>query len=275
MIKEENKIFGVIYKSTVLAPESSFHSKIYIGKSICKSVEKFYESRYTGSGRLITYITNKYSKENIETEVIYVMFDNDIQTGPEKHKQLGEWEKHFIKLYDSQNPKIGINLTIGGNSNNGTTYGQKRTEDWKKEQSKRIKNVGYKISNTLKNYYKIHGGTRKGKITSEITKQKQKKSANVRWSNPEERKRKSERNKKYYKTLDGIKHRNKIKNTLTGRKDSYITKKRKSDAQKRRNYIGVIRNFKLICKKCKTEFIGTSGNQKLCLNCKNIKLKNE
>jgi hypothetical protein len=133
-------LFGVIYKTQISILESSFYNKIYIGKRICKSTNEFYESKYVGSSIVITRLVKKYSKENIRTEIIYMMFDNDIQTKKEKHQQLSEWEKHFIKLYDSQNPEIGINLTSGGDGFHG-----KQSSKWI------IKRV---ISR--KKYYELH-----------------------------------------------------------------------------------------------------------------------
>lgn len=259
-----NNLFGIIYKTVVLEKTSRFYNKIYIGKRLCNVIEDFTKSNYFGSGKIIQRVVAKYGIKSIKTEPIYLIFDNDITTDREKHKQLGEWEKHFIKLYNSRNPEIGINLVEGGY---GGIAGYKFTKKQKKEQSRRLKKVASKISGTLKNYYKTHENKNLGTVRTKITKQKQSEAANKRWSNPEERKKKSKFNINYYKTQKGQTQINNIRNTLIGRKDSEDTKRKKSEAQLKRNYTNVIRDFKLICHRCGNSFIGTSGNQKWCKQC--------
>ena len=152
-----DKLFGVIYKSTVLEPLSSFHNKIYIGKLQSKSIENFNNSNYVGSGKYIQRVIGKYGKEKIKTEILYYMFDNNIQTKKERKKQLGIWEKHFIKLYDSRNLEIGMNITPGGEggignfgANKGIVYtGEKREKFKKSEEAKKRMSLARKKYNLL------------------------------------------------------------------------------------------------------------------------------
>lgn len=122
----EDQLFGVIYKSTVLIPESSFYNKFVIGKHKCNSIDEFYKSRYVGSSRIISSIKNKYGIDGIKKEVIYCLFNNDTMTTKEKGKILSDFEIHFIKLYESYtNPKIGMNLTPGGDGHVPDNRGKK------------------------------------------------------------------------------------------------------------------------------------------------------
>jgi hypothetical protein len=195
----KNPLFGVIYKSTVLLPKSSLNSRFVIGMRKCNSVENFKQSGYIGSSKLISRVVKKYGKDCIKTDIVYMMFDNSMDEII-KRKQLGEWEKHFIKLYDSQNPKIGLNLTMGGDggntllclsekekqkrnikiSKNNAHYSRKRTEEEKRKNrelhlGRQSKMKGRKMPvnhsiNTSKGhlkYYKTHDGPNKGKKFSE------------------------------------------------------------------------------------------------------------
>jgi hypothetical protein len=83
-----------IYKTT-----NVINNKIYIGQ--CKRQVDY----YLGSGKLLKRAIIKYGKNNFINEIIYWSFDVD---------NLNEKEKHFIKLFKSQDKMIGYNITAGG-----------------------------------------------------------------------------------------------------------------------------------------------------------------
>jgi hypothetical protein len=199
-----DQLFGVIYKSTVLVPESSFYNKFVIGKCVCKSVKQFKNFNYVGSSKYIKNVAHKYGRDEskIKVEVIYQMFDNAIQTRKEKHKELGKWEIHFIKLYDSQNPEIGMNLTSGGGgiydlseesrkimslkAKNRLPKTQEQYEYWKKSFKGGNKGKKRTIEQNENNkkqqlkYYETHDGHNKGKKFNDEWRQKLKDSAKKR-----------------------------------------------------------------------------------------------
>ena len=86
----------IIYKTTNL-----INSKIYIGKACGKNVT----NNYLGSGKHIKASINKYGKENFKR----VTIDKS-----ETHKELCLKEIFWIDFYDAKNPKVGYNITIGG-----------------------------------------------------------------------------------------------------------------------------------------------------------------
>ena len=95
----------IIYKITNL-----INNKVYIGLTTLtlakrwnahKAVSKYKNSHLYQSIR-------KYGVQNFIIEEI---------DSTDNFKKLGELERYYIKLYDSQNPKKGYNITAGGESN--------------------------------------------------------------------------------------------------------------------------------------------------------------
>jgi len=89
----------IIYKTTNL-----INGKIYIGKAIDKS------SGYLGSGKILKVAIKKYGRENFHKEIIDLAGDLD------EHR---EKEIFWIDFYKSRDPKIGYNITKGGEGFSG------------------------------------------------------------------------------------------------------------------------------------------------------------
>lgn len=104
-----------IYKITNL-----INNKIYIGQTKYSVNESIL---YLGSGKLILNAIKKYGVENFKKEII---IDNIINK-----TLLCELEKHYIRLYNSNNSKFGYNLSAGGES----TLGYKFTLEQRKNLS--------------------------------------------------------------------------------------------------------------------------------------------
>lgn len=135
---------GVIYKTTNL-----INSKIYIGKRIF-SKDKFYRSKYYGSGKILKESIKKYGLENFSREVLEEV-NNDL---------LDEREIYWIEKYNATNKEIGYNLTKGGNSKYGREIGIMPDETKKK------------ISYSVSKYLNENGHPFKDKNHTEETKQK-------------------------------------------------------------------------------------------------------
>ena len=132
-----------IYKTTNLIDK-----KIYIGKT------QKNRKGYLGSGIYLKRAVKKYGKENFIIEIIEDgIIDKDL---------LCEREKYWIRFYDARNPKIGYNLTDGGDGFSGN-----HSEDTKKRLS--ILKIGGK--HTQEHTDKIAAGNR-GKVVSSEAKQK-------------------------------------------------------------------------------------------------------
>ena len=84
-----------IYKTVNL-----INNKIYIGQHNGK------RDSYLGSGKRLKYAINKYGRNNFKKTIL---IEGDFEQG-----ELDELEQYYIKLYNSNNPKIGYNLTKGG-----------------------------------------------------------------------------------------------------------------------------------------------------------------
>lgn len=85
-----------IYKTTNL-----INGKIYIGQTKNKY-------KYIGSGNIIKKAIKKYGFNNFKFEII---IEGDF------NKELTDHlEKHYIRLYNSTNNKIGYNISEGGYS---------------------------------------------------------------------------------------------------------------------------------------------------------------
>lgn len=92
---------GVIYKIVNLV-----NGRIYIGKRVFNS-NKFMNSNYFGSGRLLKQDISKYGINSFIRGII-----EEVELS-----SLEERERFWIKHYNSNNLEIGYNLTTGGNGN--------------------------------------------------------------------------------------------------------------------------------------------------------------
>lgn len=93
--------YGYIYKIT-----NKVNGKIYIGQ---KKSEVFVES-YWGSGIYISSSIKKYGIENFYCEIIEWCDSRDM---------LNEREIYWIAKFKSNDPKVGYNLTNGGDGTSG------------------------------------------------------------------------------------------------------------------------------------------------------------
>src|ERR1035437_4483818 len=117
-----------IYKLT-----NKINGKIYIGKTI-KSIEQRWRCHRNQSkrkGKCKSHLYNAIRKDGTNNFVLRMVEECCSEYG---NKQ----EQYWIKFYNSTDPSIGYNLTIGGD-------GGIVSDECKK-----------KISNTLKEYYKTH-----------------------------------------------------------------------------------------------------------------------
>lgn len=85
----------IIYKITNL-----INNKIYIGQYSGN------DKHYLGGGRILQLAQKKYGRKNFKKEIIIANITNQ--------NLLNELEKHYIRLYNSQNRKIGYNIQSGG-----------------------------------------------------------------------------------------------------------------------------------------------------------------
>lgn len=104
----------VIYKTT-----NTVNGKIYVGQ------DSNNDPNYLGSGVLLSKAVEKYGKQNFIKEVLEQCSTKE---------ELNEREKYWIKELNTQNSKIGYNLSEGGRG--GNTY----TEEIKERVSKQLKN---------------------------------------------------------------------------------------------------------------------------------------
>ncbi len=96
-------MWGYIYKVTCIAPGVD-KGKIYIGQH----AKAKFSYKYKGSGSLITAAKIKYGEDYFKVELIERCKDQ---------KELDEREQYWIKYYDSTNPLIGFNQSVGGRLN--------------------------------------------------------------------------------------------------------------------------------------------------------------
>lgn len=116
-------MFGYIYKTTNL-----INGKIYIGQ---KQSQRFVEN-YKGSGKLIKAALLKYGNENFICEILEWC---------ENKQQLNEREKFYIALYNSRDFDIGYNISKGGDGGD-VFHSLPQTQQ---------KEVRQKLKNSLKN----------------------------------------------------------------------------------------------------------------------------
>lgn len=93
-------MYGYIYLT-----RNKVNNKIYIGQHKADN----YDENYIGSGKLLKRSIEKYGIEN---------FENNIIKKCNSQKELDEYEKYYIKEYNSQNLEIGYNIADGGNGGN-------------------------------------------------------------------------------------------------------------------------------------------------------------
>ena len=102
----------IIYKITNLV-----NNKIYIGQTNGN------RKSYLGGGKILKLAFKKYGRYNFKKEVIIEGNFNRFLTD--------ELEKHYIRLYNSTNKKVGYNLENGGEGHPG----KKHTEETKLKMS--------------------------------------------------------------------------------------------------------------------------------------------
>ncbi len=88
--------YGYIYKTTNLV-----NGKIYIGQH----KGSYLDSSYFGSGFTLQKAILKYGVNNFTCEILELCSNK---------KQLDDKEKFYISQFNSTNPKIGYNISIGG-----------------------------------------------------------------------------------------------------------------------------------------------------------------
>jgi len=93
----------IIYKITNLV-----NNKIYIGQTNGN------RKNYLGGGKILKLAFKKYGRCNFKKEIIIEGEFNRLLTD--------ELEKHYIKLYNSTNKKVGYNLENGGEGHPGKKH---------------------------------------------------------------------------------------------------------------------------------------------------------
>jgi group I intron endonuclease len=135
----------IIYKLTNIV-----NGKIYIGQDSKNN------TKYLGSGVYLANAQKKHGKENFTKEVIEHCKDID---------ELNQRERYWIAFYNSTDPKVGYNLSPGGNS----TLGWHMTDEQKAAMSKRQR--GKKLSPATIAKLKLTGRG-KGKKVSQDQREK-------------------------------------------------------------------------------------------------------
>lgn len=96
-----------IYKIT-----NKINNKIYIGLTTCSLKYRWSkhltESRNINNTKPLYQAIRKYGENNFCIEILETTED---------FQYLGELERKYIKLYNSQNPSFGYNITAGGEKN--------------------------------------------------------------------------------------------------------------------------------------------------------------
>lgn len=114
-----------IYKTTNLIT-----GKIYVGKQKKKT------KSYLGSGVHLKSSIKKHGKENFKKEIL--------EEGITDNKILCEREKFWIKELKSQDPKIGYNISNGGDGNEGYKASPETLEKLRKKQLKLWENKEFR-----------------------------------------------------------------------------------------------------------------------------------
>lgn len=97
-------MYGYIYKTTNLVTK-----KIYIGQHVAGR----FTTKYLGSGTLLRGAVLQYGRKNFIVELLYRC---------NNQAELDEQEELFIKKYNSRDPNIGYNQSIGGRENDRKTF---------------------------------------------------------------------------------------------------------------------------------------------------------
>lgn len=128
-------MLGYIYKCT-------FKNKIYIGESV-----NALNPKYLGTGKLWTQTITGNEKE-VSKEILETIEAGDKKTLKQK---MHEREIYWIAHYDSTNPKIGYNISPGGNLMTDSSR-QKMIEADSKTMKKKMEdpNLRKRISEGLK-----------------------------------------------------------------------------------------------------------------------------
>lgn len=121
-----------IYKTTNL-----LNGKIYIGKRVYRKKD---DKWYLGSGIYLNRAIKKYGRENFKKEIIEWCNDKT---------HLNKREIYWIKQFNAINPKIGYNLSLGGDGGNVGKEAYIKIGN-KLRGKKRPKEFGEKISKALK-----------------------------------------------------------------------------------------------------------------------------
>lgn len=102
-------MYGYIYKVTCIYKDPRYFNKIYIGQ---KKSSRF-NPNYKGSGTLIRGLRLMLGDANFKVELLYRC---------NNQAELDEQEELFIKKYNSRDPNIGYNQSIGGRENDRKTF---------------------------------------------------------------------------------------------------------------------------------------------------------
>lgn len=101
-------MYGYVYKTT-----NTVNGKIYIGQ---KKSDVFLKEDYLGSGVRLKSSIKHHGRENFRVDLIECC---------NSKSELDEREKFWINYFDSRNPKVGYNITIGGDGTTGCTIWNK------------------------------------------------------------------------------------------------------------------------------------------------------
>ena len=141
----------IIYKTVNL-----LNNKFYIGKDVKNN------PNYLGSGLKLKRAIKKYGIENFKKEIIECC---------DTRKKLNEREIFWIEKLNSQNPKIGYNISNGGDGGS-PMLGKKHSEETKNKISKSNKGKIVIISEETKKKISKKLKNRKLNSLSEETKKK-------------------------------------------------------------------------------------------------------
>jgi group I intron endonuclease len=134
---------GIIYKTTNL-----INGKIYIGQHMKNN------SEYLGSGKALKCAIKKYGKENFVRETLEEC----------EFELLNERETYWIIKYNSNNKRIGYNMTASGRVSNFGKFHSDATKLKMSEAKKGNKNHRYGVKLTIDQKSKF---TTKGLVRNE------------------------------------------------------------------------------------------------------------
>lgn len=122
-------VYGIIYLVV-----NKINSKIYIGqKKITTKTSQIEWKNYLGSGLIIKQAIKKYGRSWFKKEILGYCYSQE---------ELNKAEIECIAFYNSINPSIGYNISIGGQGSNQTNgmKNKKHTEESKQKISISLKN---------------------------------------------------------------------------------------------------------------------------------------